>query len=323
MLTYRARISAILVVSVAILAPASEAQARHWGYWGSFGFWGQRQYEGRHFRSSANEGETDDPNARGHSPSRYRGFNDRASPLGAAVADLIKACVEGSEELQHWPNDSTAKIIAPDEGQRGPLEQLRGNAGQQAEILRTACPNDIPADPLARIDVSNSAVDAMLAAVNAVLPSIEGFYATLEDEQKARLVALSIRAGNVSVDARRAPRSERHGHRSISMPDQSGMCEQWGRALLYWPNRRIDRGIRLSDAQKAALSELNDSSNQAADALAKTCPPDILLTPVGHLQAMRKQLETVAQAIQTVRPTLDHFYETLNDEQKLHFAAMN
>jgi hypothetical protein len=38
---------------------------------------------------------------------------------------------------------------------------------------------------------------------------------------------------------------------------------------------------------------------------------------------MRKQLETVAQAIQTVRPTLDHFYETLNDEQKLHFAAMN
>jgi hypothetical protein len=187
MLTYRARISAILVVSVAILAPASEAQARHWGYWGSFGFWGQRQYEGRHFRSSANEGETDDPNARGHSPSRYRGFNDRASPLGAAVAELIKACVEGSEELQHWPNDSTAKIIAPDEGQRGPLEQLRGNAGQQAEILRTACPNDIPADPLARIDVSNSAVDAMLAAVNAVLPSIEGFYATLEDEQKARL----------------------------------------------------------------------------------------------------------------------------------------
>jgi hypothetical protein len=306
-----------------LLPPRKHRLARHWGYWGSFGFWGQRQYEGRHFRSSANEGETDDPNARGYSPSRYRGFNNRARPLGAAVAELIKACVEGSEELQHWPNDSTAKIIAPDEGQRGLLEQLRSNAGQQAEILRTACPNDIPADPLARIDVSNSAVDAMLAAVNAVLPSIEGLYATLEDEQKARLVALSIRAGSVSVDARRAPRSERRGHRSEAMPGQSGMCEQWGRALLYWPNRRIDRGIRLSDAQKGACSDLKDSSSQAADALAKTCPPDISLTPVGHMQIMRKQLETVAQAIQTVRPTLGHFYEILNDEQKQRFAVTN
>jgi hypothetical protein len=162
-----------------------------------------------------------------------------------------------------------------------------------------------------------------LAAVNAVRPPIEGFYATLEDEQKARLVALSIRAGNVGGEALRASRLERHGRSREGMPDQTGMCEYWGRALLYWPNRRIDRAIRLSDVQKAASSDLNDSSNQVADVLAKTCPGDISLTPVGHLQTMRKQLETVAQAIETVRPTLAHFYETLSDEQKLRFAVTN
>jgi hypothetical protein len=163
----------------------------------------------------------------------------------------------------------------------------------------------------------------MLAAVTAVLPSIEGFYTTLGNEQKARLVAVSAHASNVNEDPPRARHSVRHARRTEGTLDQSGMCEQWGRALLDWPRRRIDRDIRLSDAQRTALSDLINSSNQAADILGKSCPAEISLTPVGHLQAMRQQLETVGQAIQTVRPALGTFYETLNDEQKRRFAATN
>jgi hypothetical protein len=232
------------------------------------------------------------------------------------VAELMKACLEGSGELQYWPNESIAQRIAPNENQSAVLEQLRGDAGQQAQILRDACPRDIPSDPVAQIDVSNKAVDAMLAAVTAVLPSIEGFYATLGDEQKARLVAGSARASNVNEDPRRARHSVRHARRTEGTPDQSGLCEQWGRALLQWPRRRIDRDIRLSDAQRAARSDLISSSNQAAEMLGKSCPDDISLTPVGHLETMRQQLETVGRAIQTVRPALGNFYETLNDGQK-------
>lgn len=318
---YPVRSSAVMLVLVAILASLSEAQARHGGHWRSFGYWGQAQHEGRHLRSSANEGGTDDSVALGRSPSRNRGFINRGSPLGAAVAELIKACVDGSEELQHWPNESIAQRIAPDESQSGALEQLRGNARQQAEILRAACPRDIPADPVARVDISNSAVDAMLAAVNAVLPSIEGFYATLGDEQKARLVTLSARAGSIDRDAQRVHRSDRRARRAEGSPDRSGMCAQWERALLDWPRRRLDRDIRLSEAQRAALSDLIDSSDQAADVIAKSCPTDISLTPVGHMQTRRKQLEAIGQAIQTVRQALGHFYETLDDQQKQRFGA--
>jgi hypothetical protein len=321
MLPYPARLSAVMLVFAAILAFLSEAQARHGGHWRSFGYWGQVQHEGRHHRSSANEGGTDDSEALGRSPSRHLGFNNRGSPLGAAVAELIKACVDGSEELQHWPNESIAQRVAPDESQSGALEQLRGNAGQQAEILRAACPRDSPADPVARVDVSKSAVDAMLAAVNAVLPSIEGFYATLGDEQKARLVTLSAHAGSVGRAAPRGHRSDRRARTAEGSPDRSGMCEQWERALLDWPRRRIDRDIRLSEAQRAALSDLIDSSTQAADAIAKACPTDISLTPVGHMQTRRKQLEAIGQAIQTVRQALGHFYESLDDQQKQRFGA--
>jgi hypothetical protein len=160
----------------------------------------------------------------------------------------------------------------------------------------------------------------MLAAVNAVLPSIEGFYATLGDEQKARLVTLGAHASSVNRDAQRLHRSDRRARRAEG-PDQSGMCEQWGRAFLDWPRRRIDRDIRLSEAQRAALSDLIDSSNQAADIIGKSRPTDMSLTPVGHMQMRRKQLEAIGQAIETVRQALGHFYETLNDQQKQRFGA--
>ena len=138
----------------------------------------------------------------------------------------MKACLEGAGRLQNWPNDSIAQRIAPDENQSKVLEQLRGTAGQQAEILRAACSRDIPADPVAQVNLSNDVVDTMLAAVTAVLPLIEGFYATLGDEQKARLVAVSAHASNVNEP--RARHSVRHARRTEGTPDQSGMCEQWG-----------------------------------------------------------------------------------------------
>jgi hypothetical protein len=82
--------------------------------------------------------------------------------------------------------------------------------------------------------------------------------------------------------------------------------------MVKRPPTNAGRPFRLSDAQRAAFSDLVDSSNQAADVIAKSCPADMSLTPV----TMRKQLETVGQAIQTVQSALGHFYETLNDEQK-------
>jgi hypothetical protein len=40
MLPYPARLSVIMLVLVAIVAPISEAQAKHRDHWRSFGYWG-------------------------------------------------------------------------------------------------------------------------------------------------------------------------------------------------------------------------------------------------------------------------------------------
>jgi hypothetical protein len=317
------RLGALTLVLVVVVTPISEAQARHWGHWKFFGYWGHGLQEGRRMRSSAGEDETHDGRAREDALLPFGGLKDGAGALSAAVAELIRACVDGSQELQRWPNETIAESIAPDDSQRGKLEHLRGDAGKQAEILRAACPRDIPADPLAQLDISKSIAEAVLATVNTVAPLVGDFYATLSDEQKARLVSLSMRANDVNIDARPMRRSDRRFFRLRDPPAKSGLCQQWERAFLDLPRQRIGRQIRLSDAQRDVLSGVTGSTNQAADDLAKSCPADVSLTPVGHLQTLRKQLEAVSQAIKTVRPALGRFYETLNDERKQRFPSTN
>lgn len=314
------RLGALTLVLVALVTPISEAQARHRGHWKFFGYWGHGLQEGRRFQSSAGEDGNNNGGAREDALVPFEGLKDRASALNAAVAELIRACVEGSQELQRLPSETIAQSITPDDSQRGKLEHLRGDAGKQGEVLRAACPSDIPADPLAQLDVSKSTAEAVLATVNTVAPLVEEFYATLSDEQKARLVALSQHANDVNRVARPGRPRDRRFLRLPEAPAKSGLCQQWERAVLDLPRQRIGREIHLSDAQREMLSGVTESTNRAADDLVKSCPTDVSFTPVGHLQTLRKQLEAVGQAIETIRQAFGRFYETPTTSGNSAFA---
>jgi hypothetical protein len=207
-------------------------------------------------------------------------------------------------------------LIAPDESQRGVLEHLRNDAGKQAEVLRAACPRDIPSDPVAQLKMSKSTAEAVLAAVNTVSPLVEEFYTTFSDEQKARLMAFGMRA-NVTNDARPV---HRPAHRILKQDalDKSGLCLRWERAFRDLPKQHIPREFRLSDAQHRFLSVMIDSTTHAADELANSCPADESFTPVGRLQTLRYQLEAIGQAIKTVQPALGQFFEAFNDARQQH-----
>jgi LTXXQ motif family protein len=78
----------------------------------------------------------------------------------------------------------------------------------------------------------------------------------------------------------------------------------------------------LSDAQRVAFYELVTSSLKAADTLASACPADAALTPVGRMETMRKRLAAVRAATAAIRPALMHFYEALDQGQKVRFAGI-
>jgi hypothetical protein len=106
-------------------------------------------------------------------------------------------------------------------------------------------------------------------------------------------------------------------------PGWSGTCEELSAVLRNWPVREIERDVRLSDAQRVAFYELVTASLKAADTLTSACPAEAALTPVGRMEAMRKRLAAVRAATAAMRPALAHFYEALDQGQKVRFAGMS
>jgi LTXXQ motif family protein len=94
------------------------------------------------------------------------------------------------------------------------------------------------------------------------------------------------------------------------------MCNPRAAGLAEWRIDTIERAVRPTDAQRAAFNELKAASAKAADTIAAACPRDFPETPTARLEAMEKRLDTMLQAVKTVRPAFDAFYATLTDEQK-------
>jgi ABC-type transporter MlaC component len=92
--------------------------------------------------------------------------------------------------------------------------------------------------------------------------------------------------------------------------------------LTDWPIERIAQTVEPNDAQRVALDELKAATAQALDVLKAACPTALPSTPTGRIEAMRQRLDAMLQAVRTVRPVVEKFYQSLNDEQKARFNAL-
>jgi LTXXQ motif family protein len=281
----------------------------------------------------------------------------RSGPFGAVVEKLVRGCGRQGAEFENWPFDAIGQSVGADEKERTALAALRESAKKAAERLAADCPQDVPAAPAARLEAVEQGIDAALAAFDTVEPALATFYGTLDDEQKARLyrdmAAPAAAAARATTPAREA-QEERRARREYSSrrdrgrayaaareaaareptpsqarsqaaaPGWSGaMCEELAAVLRGWPVREIERDVRLSSPQRVAFYELVTASLKAADTLAGACPAETALTPVGRMDAMRKRLAAVRAATAAIRPALMHFYEALDQGQKVRFAGMS
>jgi hypothetical protein len=109
------------------------------------------------------------------------------------------------------------------------------------------------------------------------------------------------------------------GGRSV----EADLCSGQTAGLTDWPIERIAQTVEPNDAQGAVLDELKDATAQALDTLKAACPTALPSTPTGRIAAMRQRLEAMLQAVRTVRPVVEKFYQSLNDEQKARFNALS
>ncbi len=100
------------------------------------------------------------------------------------------------------------------------------------------------------------------------------------------------------------------------------VCSNQAPELTDWPIQRISEVVQPTDAQRPALDELRAASTKAIDILKSGCPKDLPSIPTGRLAALESRLQVMLAAVQTVRPALERFYQSLSDEQKARFNAI-
>jgi hypothetical protein len=227
----------------------------------------------------------------------------RGSEAGTGLADM---CGSDSRDIAGFPIERFRDAIQPNNEQSAALDDLANASHTAAETIRNSCPKDVALTAPSRLATMVQRVEALRSAVTTVQPALDKFYGLLTDEQKARITALA-------ADQQPARRED--------LPS-NGNCNAAQPGATDWPSELIERSLKPTDAQRASLTALQDTAAKAADILKSSCPPADARTPPARLAAVGTRLDAMLQAVGTVRPALDTFYNSLTDEQKATFDAI-
>ena len=226
--------------------------------------------------------------------------SSRASEAATSLADM---CGSDSSDIAGFPTERFRDAIQPNNEQSAALDDLANASHKVAETIRNSCPGDVALTAPSRLAIMEQRVEAMRSAVTIVQPALDKFYGLLSDEQKAKITALA-------QPARREDLSS------------SGNCNAAQSGATDWPSELIERNVNPTDAQRASLTALQDVAAKGADILKSSCPPVDARTPPARLAAVGTRLDAMLQAIGTMRPALDTFYNSLTDEQKAAFDGI-
>jgi hypothetical protein len=101
-----------------------------------------------------------------------------------------------------------------------------------------------------------------------------------------------------------------------------GPCDPSVAGIAEWRVDEIERVVRPTDTQRAALADLRAASTKAAQALASACPREIPQTSAQRMAFMETRMEAMLAAIKIVRPAFEAFYATMTDEQKVRLDSV-
>jgi hypothetical protein len=229
--------------------------------------------------------------------------------MATLTQSMAQSCADEAAEVTGWPVDQIQAAVQPDQQQSALLDNLGNALVKASDEVKAHCLTTVSFAPTARLASMKQRVQALADAVNIVNPPLEKFYRSLSDEQKARFNGIQPPA---------APQSKQPQPQQASLNPQT----QCNANVMAWPTDQIDRVVHPNDAQRAKLDGLQQATAQAANTIKAACPSEMPTTPPARLSAAGQRLDAMLQGIQTVRPALAGFYDSLSDEQKAHFDGM-
>jgi hypothetical protein len=104
-------------------------------------------------------------------------------------------CVPGCRDVSGWPIGRIEQAVSPTEDQRHLLDDLANASFRAAQVIKETCPTSVSFAPTGRLDAMQKRMEGMVQAIDIAGPPLDKFYASLTDEQKARLDAANEHTG--------------------------------------------------------------------------------------------------------------------------------
>ncbi|WP_375784277.1 Spy/CpxP family protein refolding chaperone [Bradyrhizobium sp. Pha-3] len=230
----------------------------------------------------------------------------RRSRAAGQTTTLADMCGSDRGDIAGFPIEQFRSAIQPNAEQSTALDEFASASQKASATILNSCPKDVALTAPSRLAAMQQRLQAMRDAVGILQPPLEKFYGLLSDDQKAKVTALVA--------------DQHRGQREATV--DNGNCNTAQPAAIAWPGDIIERDVKPTDAQRTSLDALRDAATKAEDTLKSSCPPTDARTPPARLAAVGARLDSMLQAIGTVRPALDSFYGALSDEQKAAFDAV-
>jgi hypothetical protein len=228
---------------------------------------------------------------------------------------MTQSCDDEAAEVTGWPIDQIQAAVQPSPEQSAMLDELGNAVVKASDVIKSHCPTSVSFTPTGRIDDMQQRLQGMVQAVNIVSPPLGKFYDSLSDEQKARFNDIGAGAPGAKPEASNGPPQNAPNN----APNPQAQC---GASVMAWPSDQINKTVQPNDAQRAKLDALQSAMANAADTIKAACPAEMPITPPARLAAAGKHLQAMLQAVDTIRPALHDFYDSLSDSQKARFNTM-
>jgi hypothetical protein len=215
------------------------------------------------------------------------------------------SCTGLAPGVTNLPIEQIRQAVQPTADQEAAFDDLNAASSQASDIIKSSCPTSVPLTPIGRLDAAAQRVNTTIEALGVIRGAFARIYDSLNDEQKRRFNAMDSAS-----------------QRTRSAGDMGTICSQQAGGFIDLPVQRIEQVIQPTAQQRSTFDDLKKATQSAADHLRSSCPTAVPLSPVARLDTIETRLRAMADAIKSVRPDLQNFYASLNDEQKAKFNTI-
>jgi len=230
-------------------------------------------------------------------------FHAAFAKESAENTSVCQPALRGNAVVEHLGAE-----VRPTAAQRKLLQKLGGALGMAAGFLARACPRDVPADPIARLQLMQTQLEELSMALDIVRPPLQEFEQSLNGSQQARYAA------------------------QVSAPDAAGRknaAEDSAPACGITPTTidssvdQISQSLQPNDAQRNAMTVLRQAFERAATDIDARCLASLPGTPLARLELIESRIDAEWRAVLSIQTALSNLESGLSDEQKTRLNAID